>query len=173
MSLKRQMHLQCVSLLAECAARPRRAMHQRLEKQKRRTFRHLGKKDSWCIFSSWVWSALHTSHPSVCLIGEREEMDHCHAGKECGQQVELLIRQGRAMLRHSLCKYPSGLRKAEEGSRGRRGKQMDSSLIWPQHCFSQGLWLRLPASCQMLHERLLSATKRCSKCKAAVFQKHI
>lgn len=43
--------------------------------------------------------------------------------------------------RGALCKYPSGLRTTEEGSRGGRGKRMDCSLIWTKRCFSQALWL--------------------------------
>lgn len=116
-------------------------------------------------------SEVHTSHPSVCLIWEQWD-----GPLSC--RVEALTtsrapnKEGQAG-RGTLCKYPSGLRKTEEGSWGGRGKRMDCSLIWTKHCFSQGLWLWPPAWRQMLRKQLLSTTKRYKWSNATVEVKHV
>lgn len=66
----------------------------------------------------------HSGSPSVCSIGGAET-DRCPERWRAWQQAELLIRRDRLAEALALCKYPSGLRKAEEESRGGRGKRMD------------------------------------------------
>lgn len=116
--------------------------------------RCLGKKqgeDSSVCVNVWVTLVIH-----LFVSSESREMDHCAAGLKYWR-AELQIRKAR--LAEALCKYPSGLRKTEEGSWGGRGKRMDCGLIWTKQCFSQGLWLWTQAWCQMLHKQLLCATK--------------
>lgn len=58
-----------------------------------RTFRHLGKKIP-SVFSAPASGVRSTQVIHLFVSLGSREMDHCHAGKESGQQVELLIRQG-------------------------------------------------------------------------------